>query len=149
MINKLLITTVIFFAGLMTGFSQSEDLTVVISGIKNQEGQIRIGVFSNADDFKVKEHPVDSAVVAVSNQQSVTYTFHKLPPGTYAIAVYHDENNDGTLNKRQMGIPVEGIGFSNLTKSSRRPPDFEKVVFYLKEEPLTLEIPLFYNKKSH
>ncbi|RLD83878.1 MAG: hypothetical protein DRJ02_12330 [Bacteroidetes bacterium] len=149
MINKLLITTVIFFAGLMTGFSQHTDLTIVIHGTQNNKGVIRIGVFSNADNFKVKTNPVDSAVVEINDKGSAIYTFHKLPPGTYAIAVYHDENNDGTLNKRQMGIPVEGIGFSNLTKSSRRPPDFEKVVFNLKEEPLTLEIPLFYNKKSH
>ncbi len=130
----------------LAGFSQLSELTVVITGNENTRGKIRIGVFSNADDFKSKTNPVDSASVAL-NQGRVSYTFHKLPASTYAIAVYHDENNDSTLNKRQMGIPVEGIGFSNYTEFKHKPPNFDEVAFELGNEDLTLEIPLFYKKK--
>ena len=132
----------------MTGFGQTSDLTVIIQGAHSNHGKLRIGLFSNADDFKAKRNPVDSAVVTIGNKGKSIYTFHKLPYGTYAVAVYHDENNDGMLNKRQLGIPVEGIGFSNFTEFKRRPPAFEEVSFELRDKNLTLEIPLFYNKNK-
>ena len=148
MIKKLLIIITLFISGLMTGFGQTSDLTVIISGAQNHQGKLRIGLFSNADDFNNKQNPVDSAVLSISEKGKSKYTFHKLRPGTYAVAVYHDENNDGTLNKRQLGIPVEGIGFSNFPEFKRRPPAFEEVAFELKDKNLTVEIPLFYNNNK-
>jgi len=132
----------------MAGFGQTSDLTVIIYGAKNDHGKFRIGLFSDADDFKLKVNPVDSAVVSINEKGKAIYTFHKLPQGIYAVAVYHDENNDGTLNKRQLGIPVEGIGFSNFPEFKRRPPDFDEIAFELKEKDMTVEIPLFYNKNK-
>jgi len=51
----------------ITGFYQSAELTIIITGNKNNDGKIRIGVFSDAHDFKSKTNPVDSAVVMLSN----------------------------------------------------------------------------------
>lgn len=39
--------------------------------------------------------------------------FEKLPPGTYAIAVHHDENDNRKLDTNLLGIPQEGYGVSN------------------------------------
>jgi len=36
-----------------------------------------------------------------------------IPPGTYAIACYHDENDNGKLDTNFLGIPKEGTGASN------------------------------------
>jgi len=49
-------------------------------------------------------------------------------PGTYALAVIHDENNNGRLDKF-MGIPREGFGFSRNPRIRMGPPRFEEVRF--------------------
>jgi uncharacterized protein (DUF2141 family) len=38
--------------------------------------------------------------------------FGDIPPGTYAIAVIHDENSHGKLDTNRLGVPTEGYGFS-------------------------------------
>ena len=129
----------------MIGFTQSHVLTITVNDINEIKGQLRIGLFSNAENFKLKANPVDSAVIEVTSK-TISYTFKHLNSGTYAVAVYHDENDDGILNKRQLGIPVEGFGFSNFQTKQKKPPDFNEVSFELKTD-LTLNIPLFYNKK--
>ena len=40
-------------------------------------------------------------------------TSFNLEPGDYAVAIYHDENGNGQLDKRLFGIPKEPYGFSN------------------------------------
>jgi len=34
-------------------------------------------------------------------------------PGDYAVAVYHDENDDHDFNRSLIGLPTEGYGFTN------------------------------------
>jgi hypothetical protein len=44
----------------------------------------------------------------------VTSACFALPaPGYYAVALFHDENDDHHLNTNALGIPTEGYGFSN------------------------------------
>jgi uncharacterized protein (DUF2141 family) len=48
--------------------------------------------------------------------------FEDIPPGTYALAVIHDENMNGKLDTNWLGIPKEGYGFSNAVKAMRGAP---------------------------
>jgi uncharacterized protein (DUF2141 family) len=128
----------------MAGISQSYELMINITDIVEIKGSARIAVFDNADHFKQKVNPTDSAVIEIKTNE-VSHAF-KLSKGVYAIAVYHDENNDMQLNKRSLGIPIEGIGFSNITTKRKRPPVFNESSFTLKNDT-TLQIPIFYDKK--
>ncbi len=128
----------------MAGISQSYELMVNITDIVEIKGSARIAVFDNAGHFKQKFNPTDSAVIEIKTN-AVSHAF-KLSKGVYAIAVYHDENNDMQLNKRSLGIPIEGIGFSNITTKRKRPPVFDESSFTLKNDT-TLQIPIFYDKK--
>jgi uncharacterized protein (DUF2141 family) len=49
-------------------------------------------------------------------------------PGSYALAVIHDENGNGRLDKF-MGIPREGFGFSRNPRIRMGPPRFDEVRF--------------------
>ena len=49
-----------------------------------------------------------------------------VPYGSYAVSVLHDENKDGELNTGLLGIPQEGIGFSNDPRIIKGTPSFEK-----------------------
>ncbi len=53
-----------------------------------------------------------------------------MTPGVYALAVIHDENANGRLDKF-MGVPREGFGFSRNPRIRMGPPRFDEVRFEL------------------
>ncbi len=52
-------------------------------------------------------------------------------PGTYALALLHDENGNGEMDSNFLGLPQEGYGFSNDAKVFLGPPSFEAASFKL------------------
>jgi len=50
-------------------------------------------------------------------------------PGTYAVAVLHDEDDDGALDRDFFGLPQEGFGFSNDAAPGLGPPSFHDASF--------------------
>ncbi len=50
-------------------------------------------------------------------------------PGVYALAVYHDENNNHHFDRSLIGLPLEGYGFSNNAVIFMSPPSFASVRF--------------------
>ncbi|MCP1335524.1 DUF2141 domain-containing protein [Hyphomicrobiales bacterium FT118] len=57
--------------------------------------------------------PGRSAGTRRARQGSQGFGFFRLPPGEYAVIVFHDENDNGLLDTGIFGVPVEGYGFSN------------------------------------
>ena len=54
-----------------------------------------------------------------------TFRFTDIPPGTYAIGVFHDANSNGKLDTF-MGIPREGYGFSRNPPFRPRAPRWDE-----------------------
>ncbi len=54
--------------------------------------------------------------------------FEGVPHGTYALAVIHDENDNGKLDTF-MGMPREGFGFSRNPGIGFGPPRFTSASF--------------------
>jgi uncharacterized protein (DUF2141 family) len=53
-------------------------------------------------------------VVKVPARAGVTQACLFVPgPGTYGLALYHDANGNGKIDRNGLGIPKEGFGFSN------------------------------------
>ncbi|MBO1075870.1 DUF2141 domain-containing protein (plasmid) [Roseomonas marmotae] len=50
-------------------------------------------------------------------------------PGDYAIAVYHDEDDDHDFKRTALGLPAEGYGFSNNPSTLLGLPSFNSVRF--------------------
>lgn len=72
---------------------------------------------------------------------SIQAQFNGLKPGKYAVAVYHDENNNGDLDTNLVGIPNEAYGFSNNASGLFGPPAFEDAGFEIWDnQPLIIEI---------
>ncbi len=59
---------------------------------------------------------------------SVTYRY-ELPPGTYAIGIFHDANLNNRLDNYFFGVPREQYGFSNNARGFMGPPSFEDAAF--------------------
>ena len=70
--------------------------------------------------------------------------FLDIPPGTYALAVIHDENMNGKLDTNWLGIPKEGYGFSNDAKALLSAPSFSAASFSYEGGDLALTITLHY-----
>ena len=117
--------------------AQECSVSVEVNGLINTEGKLRIGIFDNSEDFKNKENPAYSKSLVLADT-SIKADIQNIEPGTYAIAVYHDENNDYQLNTKKLGIPSEGVGFSGISKSKIKPPDFETASFILKGDTAIL-----------
>ncbi|HHE31831.1 MAG TPA: DUF2141 domain-containing protein [Chlorobaculum parvum] len=118
-------------------------ITVRISGLRNSDGSLSVGLFSAKKGFPGK---FDKAVevLSVSASAEPVVVFDNVPWGTYAVAVRHDENGNGKLDANFLGMPKEGVGTSNNPKSSFGPPSFKDASFMLEEDNLDLSINLKY-----
>ncbi len=105
------------------------DLSVAIEGLQNRQGVVCLRVFSGSRGFPAENTNVaDEACVSIDDIP-LTVTFHDLAFGNYAIALYHDSNGDGQLNRGAFGIPVEGFGFSNNPAIRMGPADYQEAMF--------------------
>ena len=65
-------------------------------------------------------------------------------PGTYAVAVYHDENDNHHFDRTLLGLPAEGYGFSNNVKPLFGLPSFASVTFPVGPTQTRIGITLIY-----
>jgi uncharacterized protein (DUF2141 family) len=107
------------------------DVTVQVSGLRNQVGQIVVALHNSPESFPsrwakalVVRRTVASAGAAV--------TFENVPPGRYAIIALHDEDGDGEMTKSFVGLPVEGFGTSNNPRFFG-PPRYASAAIDLRE----------------
>lgn len=119
-------------------FSQDGAIRVHISGFDEIEGKVSIGLFSSPEGFPKKSNDRIGTALEI-NDSTVSYTFSALKSGEYALAIYHDENSNGELDRNFLGIPSEDYVFSNYATGSFGPPSFEDAKFYLED---SLEIKL-------
>jgi uncharacterized protein (DUF2141 family) len=113
----------------LPALAAGSQLTVDVSGLRNHKGQVCVSLFNAGRGFP--DNP--SAAVAaqcVQTQGGVAQvTFSSLRGGSYAVAVLHDENNDGKANRNALGIPKEGFGFSRNPVLRFGPPKFGEASF--------------------
>jgi uncharacterized protein (DUF2141 family) len=97
------------------------ELSVDIIGLKSTEGQVRVALFDSEQAFLHK--PFKAGVVAIEQSRG-HWQISGVPPGSYALAVYHDRNSNGKLDSNVLGLPLEPYGFSNNARGVLGPPSF-------------------------
>jgi len=118
----------------------TRNLLIQVVGMESNQGAVQVAIFNSADKFL--EHPCHQYVIKSIEQDTVRASF-QLPPGEYAIAVYHDVNENKELDKNFFGIPREAYGFSNDVRGSRLgPPSFEDSKVTLSQKQHTVRIKL-------
>ncbi len=116
---------------LLTGVGVPAEAGVVeihVKGIASPEGRLFVGLFRPEDDFPQQKQAYQGVVVVVENQETAT-RFADVPDGTYAVAVYHDTNGNGELDRNLFGVPKEDYGFSNNARGSFGAPAFKEAAF--------------------
>ncbi len=103
-------------------------------------------VFDSADAFADLRDPLKRLVLPGGGESVAS--LGDLPPGDYAVMVYHDENNNGELDKNFIGIPREPLGFSNRYWAKGK-PTFSGAAFTVTEDqevPIDVELKKIFGK---
>lgn len=109
-----------------------ESVRVQIHGIRNTNGDIACAIFNAAEGYPEESTKAYKFIRMASPGNSAICQFNDIPSGTYAIAVLHDENANGKLDKNFLGIPREGYGASNNVRPKMSAPAFKDAAFSVK-----------------
>lgn len=116
-------------------------LVVTVQGVESSQGTVRGYLFRNKDSWLQYDHAAVSATAPAREGQTVL-RFEKVPLNArYAVSVYQDENNNGTMDTRSLlPIPKEPVGASNHQGNSM--PRYFECSFYFKTSPTDLTVKL-------
>jgi len=112
-------------SGLQAGqAAETATLILAIAGIEHTDGAVRAEVYRGPDGFREPDRAAARIGVA-AEPGTVEITVPDLTPGRHAVIVYHDEDNDGEMDRFLGMMPTEGYGVSN-NPSLSGPPDFDE-----------------------
>jgi uncharacterized protein (DUF2141 family) len=116
-------------------------INIAVDRVRNSKGLITATLYTNDPKrFLVK----NGSLYVASTQASAGQTRFCLfvpHPGSYAIAIYHDEDSSGTLNRGGLfGIPSEAVGFSNNPTIFFGPPSLRSVLVNIERSNQSITI---------
>lgn len=123
-----------------TGIAQEKKgatITVTIENVRSDNGTILAGLHTT-DTFMKAEALVNTGTPAKIGE--VTLTFKNVQPGTFAIMVIHDANDNKQIDMDpSTGIPQESYGTSGKI-NPYGPPAFTDAKFEVTDKDQTLTI---------
>lgn len=114
-----------------SGEGERASFRIQIEGARSDGGAILCSLFESAEGFPRQRDKARARTQSALRKGSATCEFKDLPPGTYAVAVFHDENGNGQLDLGVLGIPKEGLGYTNVPPKRAPPPPFERAAMKL------------------
>lgn len=135
---KIAIITLIAFALSLTLYSfanpnaDTYSLTIEVKNLRNAKGKVQFALYNKEGSIPDENYKNYYKILKgeIVNGSSII-TFKNIPSGKYAVNILHDENMNGKIDKGFI-LPIEGIGFSNITKIGLgNKPNFEKASFEL------------------
>ena len=137
--KTILFSLLMVFVGTMAASAQEKHkLTINVSDIQIVKGSVLVAV-CNKDNF-MKGY-VKRGLALVKEYKS-TIEIADLPAGDYAVMLFHDENGNYQLDMDETGIPIEGVGFSEVVLFIGM-PEFDECKFTVTED-LSITIKLHY-----
>jgi uncharacterized protein (DUF2141 family) len=119
--------------------SQGSPLIVDVTGVPSSKGVVRVNVCTPGTFLK-GSCPYSGVAPAV--QGETTVTINDVPPGVYAVQLYHDRKDLGHVDRGLFGIPKESIGFSNNAPVGLHGPRFGRAAFAHGEDAQTITVTL-------
>ena len=116
------------FAAFTAEAQQGNTINVAVSGIRDNTGSIRCGLFNSADSFPKDGKEVQGVEVPIANGQA-TCTFNNVAPGTYAVAYFKAAPGQTKMNTGMFGMPQDPYGFSRNATIGMGPPSFNAAAY--------------------
>jgi uncharacterized protein (DUF2141 family) len=125
--------------------SSCPGIHVKILNIRNSTGTVDCALFESPVGFPTEflRSATNVMIIKIRKTQA-RCDFEDIPPGTYAMAVIHDENMNGKLDTDWLGIPTEGYGFSNQAEGASGVPSFSGASFRYDGRNVDLTMSLHY-----
>ena len=121
-----------------------DEIVVRVNQLRNGAGNVVAVLYGdNPDDFLKKGRKL-AKVWAPAREGTVDVCLTAPRPGTYAVAVYHDENANVRFDKTWIGLPDEGYGISNNPRIFLAPPLFDEAKFEAMAGPTVIDIDIRY-----
>jgi len=135
---KTLIFKFIFVLATSLAFSQTngQTITVTIDNVTSNDGKVLFALHTK--ETFMKGGGIDSAE-SIIDDGKVKVVFKNVQPGEYAIMALHDANNNGRMDYRENGMPLEAYGTSN-NPMFFGPPQYDEAKFEVSNEDLEMKI---------
>ncbi len=118
--------------------SRNGKLVLNVNNIRTDQGIIWVGIYNSKENFLIKERAIIERYDVTRKSPNQSLVIHALPYGEYAIALFHDENGNGLLDKNFFGIPSEPYAFSRKPRTKWRLPKFEEIKFHFTSDQQVL-----------
>lgn len=119
-------------------------LKVEVNNLRNSNGVVQFALYNKEgsipdENFKKCYKILKAKII----NNSSTVTFADIPVGKYAVNIFHDENNNGKIDKGFI-LPIEGVGFSKFESIGlTNRPSFSKASFNIVSNK-TMNIKIIY-----
>jgi uncharacterized protein (DUF2141 family) len=125
----------------MAGPASAARIIVTIDGLHSAQGTVFVGLYATPSKF-LNGNQSDALRKVRASTGPITVAFDNLPPGTYAVGAYHDENGNDHLDTNFLGLPVEGYALSNGVRAVMAKPTFQQAAFTVGagDKPVSLHI---------
>lgn len=123
--------------------SEASSILVEIDGLRSNRGQIMACMTANPKTFPDCQKDPYARHLTVPAANGETVQFRDVPQSRYAIALFHDENGNGRMDKMMM-LPKEGFGFSRDAPLQFGPPRFGAASFQVGPAQLKTAIKVRY-----
>ena len=101
-------------------------LELGIGHVQHDYGTVWIGIYASAEAFLDKDQARLEAV-PIKDFRERRIFLHDLAYGDYAVALFHDLNDNGEMDVNWLGVPEEPFAFSRPVSSKWRLPKFAEV----------------------
>ena len=108
------------------GNIRGNEVEVVVDGVRNASGHVLVAI-CREPEFLQPHCAFQGS--APAHPGAVTVRIADVPPGTYAAQCFHDETDAGRIHRTLLGMPKEGMGFSNDARFHFGPPSFRDAAF--------------------
>ena len=113
-------------AALVAATAHASEIHIAVEGIRSDRGKIMVALHAPTAGA---EFPDSAGTVAAqwrkAQEGTLNFVFSDLPAGRFAVAVFHDENDNEELDTNLLGIPREGYAFSRNARGFTGPPSFD------------------------
>lgn len=134
--KNLILTIALTISTLLTFAQDGVNITVTIDNVANNDGVVSLAL--HTENTFMKAAPIQGKSSKIEDNK-VVITFENVKPGVYAVLGSHDANENGKMDFRENGMPLEAYGASNNVMGFG-PPVFADAKFTVAKENIDLNI---------
>ena len=120
------------------------EVVITVTDLRSTKGVVRACMPPREDVLPKCAKDPNSHRTVVPAGTKVVIRFTGVKPGNYAVALLHDENDNGKADRAMGMMPKEGYGFSRDAPVKMAPPKFKDAVFPAGEGNKSLTIKMRY-----